>query len=208
MSDRSLMQRFNREMAMTAVPLVAAGGLLAIFTVPNYLRARAWSCEALALQAVADEAAARQDNLREMQVDIGRLRAALDKRGRTLPNAPDQGALLGSIARSADAKRISGSQSRLGKLAPVAVPGLSGGKAMRRSVDVEMTGSFDSLFSAVSLAEGLKSLVTVRSIEMTRNPTVDGGLVDAKLVFDEYFSERAAESKAGGALSGGGRSGG
>lgn len=201
------MQRFNRELAATAVPLVMAVVLLGLFTIPNYLRAREWSREASSLRAVANEAAARQDNLLDIQREIERLRTELAERGRTLPAAPDQGALLGCIARSADAKGITGSQSKSGKLAVVAVPGLVGGKAMRRTVDVEMTGSFDALFAAVGGAEQLPSLVTVRSIDMARNPAAEGGSVQAKLVFDEYFSDRAAEPKGGTAPASGGKVG-
>lgn len=201
------MQRFNRELAATAVPLVMAVVLLGLFTIPNYLRAREWSREASSLRAVANEAAARQDNLLDIQREIERLRTELAERGRTLPAAPDQGALLGCIARSADAKGITGSQSKSGKLAVVAVPGLVGGKAMRRTVDVEMTGSFDALFAAVGGAEQLPSLVTVRSIDMARNPAAEGGSVQAKLVFDEYFSDRAAEPKGGTAPTSGGKVG-
>lgn len=202
------MQRFSRELAVTALPLAIAIVLLGLFTVPNYLRARAWSREANALRAVANESAARQDNLLDMQREIERLRADLKQRGRTLPATPDQGALLASIARSADAKGVTGSQSKSGKLAPVAVSGLGGGKAMRRTVDVEMTGSFDALFAAVSNAERLDALVTVRSIDLSRNPAAEGGLVEAKLVFDEYFNERAAEPRASAARTTAGKAGG
>lgn len=203
-----LMQRFSRELAVTALPLAVAIVLLGLFTVPNYLRARAWSREANALRAVANESAARQDNLLDMQREIERLRADLAQRGRTLPATPDQGALLASIARSADAKGVTGSQSRSGKLAPVMVSGLVGGKAMRRTVDVEMTGNFDALFAAVSNAERLDALVTVRSIDLSRNPAAEGGLVEAKLVFDEYFNERAAEPRASAARANAGKAGG
>ncbi len=202
------MQRFSRELAVTALPLAIAIVLLGLFTVPNYLRARAWSREANALRAVANESAARQDKLLDMQREIERLRADLAQRGRTLPATPDQGALLASIARSADAKGVTGSQSKSGKLAPVAVSGLGGGKAMRRTVDVEMTGSFDALFAAVSNAERLDALVTVRSIDLSRNPAAEGGLVEAKLVFDEYFNERAAEPRASAARTTAGKAGG
>jgi|APCry1669189000_1035189.scaffolds.fasta_scaffold106754_2 Tfp pilus assembly protein PilO len=202
------MQRFNRELAVTALPLVVAMVLLGLFTIPNYLHAREWSREANALRAVANESAARQDNLLDMQREIERLRADLAQRGRTLPATPDQGALLASIARSADAKGVTGSQSKSGKLAAVAVPGLAGGKATRRAVDVEMTGSFDALFAAVSNAERLDALVTVRSIDLTRNPAADGGVVEAKLVFDEYFNERAAEPRAAAARATTGKAGG
>jgi Tfp pilus assembly protein PilO len=202
------MQRFSRELAVTALPLAVAIVLLGLFTVPNYLRARAWSREANALRAVANESAARQDNLLDMQREIERLRADLAQRGRTLPATPDQGALLASIARSADAKGVTGSQSKSGKLASVAVSGLAGGKAMRRTVDVEMTGSFDALFAAVSNAERLDALVTVRSIDLSRNPTAEGGLVEAKMVFDEYFNERAAEPRASAERATAGKAGG
>ena len=122
--------------------------------------------------------------------------------------APAPTPAAGASGTSADAKGVTSSQSKSGKLAIIAVPGLVGGKAMRRAVDVEMTGSFDALFAAVSNAERLDALVTVRSIDLSRNPAAEGGLVEAKLVFDEYFNERAAEPRASAARATAGKAGG
>ena len=75
------------------------------------------------------------------------------------------------------------------------IPGVQGGKAMRRTVDVQMTGTFDSLFGAVRATENLKSLVTVRSIEFACNPNAPqvNSVIDASFAFDEYFTDRAVD---------------
>jgi len=197
MKSTPTLARFNREVMLNGIPLVIAVTLLGMFTIPNYLRAKEWRREASSLRAVANEAAARQDSLLEVQRDVERLRNELSQRGRTLPNSPDQGAVLGSISRAADNKGVLASQSKSSKIAPMNVPGLPGGKAMRRSVDVEMSGTFEALFNAVSTTESLRSLVAVRAIEFSRNPSLDVGTnaLQAKFSFDEYFSERAADAR-------------
>lgn len=182
---------------MTAwIPMAIALSLLGLFIVPNYWNAGHWKQEANSYRAVANESAARQDGLLEMQRDVEQLRIELGNRGRMLPNTPDKGGLLSSLARAADNKGVYTHQSKSGKLASMDIPGVQGAKAMRRSVDVQMTGTFDSLFGAVRATENLKSLVTVRSIEFACNPKApqDISVIDASFTFDEYFSERAIDA--------------
>jgi len=178
------------------IPIAIALGLLGLFIVPNYWNAGLWKQEANSYRAVANESAARQDGLVEIQHDIERLRMELVQRGRVLPNTPDKGGLLTSLARAADNKGVYTHQSKSGKLASMDIPGVQGGKAMRRTVDVQMTGTFDSLFGAVRATENLKSLVTVRSIEFACNPKApqDISVIDASFAFDEYFTDRAVDA--------------
>ena len=175
----------------TAVPLTVAVAVLGLFTVPNYLRAAAWSREARQLRTVALESAARQDNLRDVQRHVEQLRGELARRGRTLPATPDQGALLASLARSGELKGMQSSEARTGKMNVVTVPGLADGKAARRGVDAQVAGSFDAIFSSLAAAESLPVLVAVRSIELGGNAGTDG-LVEGRLTFDEFFAEQAA----------------
>lgn len=78
----------------------------------------------------------------------------------------------------------------------VPVPGVPGGKAARRQVDAQMTGSFDALFGALAGAERLETLVTVRSVEFTRSPTAGADApIEAHFQFDEYFDEGVAVDK-------------
>jgi len=178
------------------IPIAIALGLLGLFIVPNYWNAGLWKQEANSYRAVANESAARQDGLVEIQHDIERLRMELVQRGRVLPNAPDKGGLLTSLARSADNKGVYTHQSKSSKLASMDIPGVQGGKAMRRTVDVQMTGTFDSLFGAVRATENLKSLVTVRSIAFACNPNAPqvNSVIDASFAFDEYFTDRAVDA--------------
>ena len=178
------------------IPIAIALGLLGLFIVPNYWNAGLWKQEANSYRAVANESAARQDGLVEIRHDIERLRMELIQRGRVLPNAPDKGGLLTSLARSADNKGVYTHQSKSSKLASMDIPGVQGGKAMRRTVDVQMTGTFDSLFGAVRATENLKSLVTVRSIAFACNPNAPqvNSVIDASFAFDEYFTDRAVDA--------------
>ena len=174
------------------VPMVIAVSVLSLFTIPNYLRASAWSREARDLRAVALESAARQDNLRDMQRSIERLRGELARRGRVLPTSPDQGALLANLARSGERKGMQTSEAKTGKLGAVTVPGLADGKAARRSVEAQVRGSFDAIFFTVTNAESLPALVSVRGIELGGATGEDGGVVEGRLTFDEFFDEKAA----------------
>ena len=189
-------QRNGVDVLTAWIPLAIALGLLGLFIVPNYSHANDWKKEATSLRAVAYESAARQDSILEMQREVERLRIELTQRGRVLPNTPDKGALLNSLARTADNKGVYKHQSKSGKLTSVDIPGVQGAKAMRRTVDVQMTGTFESLFGTVQASESLPSLVAVRSIEFACNPraTQDISVIDASFSFDEYFSERASDA--------------
>ena len=99
-------QRNGVEVLTAWIPLTIAIALLGLFIVPNYLHAGAWKQEASGYRAVANESAARQDGLIEIQHDVERLRMELNQRGKVLPNTPDKGGLLNSVARAAD--RVSG----------------------------------------------------------------------------------------------------
>jgi Tfp pilus assembly protein PilO len=188
------------EIAAIAVPVSMAVAMLALFTVPNYMRALSWEREASVYRARASEAAARQDGLQALQLEVDRLRRELAQRGRTLPGSPDQGELLAALGQSGERKGITSSESKSGRLAVVNVPGLSGGKASRRPVDAQMSGQFDALFGALSGAEGLPALVAVRTVEFTRSPSVQdpNAPIEAHFTFDEYFTERAAAAPSSG----------
>jgi hypothetical protein len=184
------------EMAATAIPMTIAVALLCLFTVPNYVQAMRFEREADVCRAKVSEAAARQDGLRAMQSDVERLRFELKRRGRSLPASPDQGELLAALGRSGERKGILSNEAKSGRMAAVAVPGVAGGKASRRSVDAQMSGSFDALFGTLAQAEGLHALVAVRSVEFTRSPVAGDAEspIEARFTFDEYFAERAAAS--------------
>ena len=185
---------WRTELAATVLPVGVAVGMLALFTVPNYLRAMNCEREASVYRARASEAAARQDGLQALQSEVDRLRREREERGRTLPGSPDQGALLSALGRSGERKGIVSSESKSGRLSVVSVPGLTGGKASRRSVEAQMRGEFDALFAALAGAEGLPTLVAVRSVEFTGSPGQQdpSAPIEVHFTFDEYFAERAA----------------
>ena len=198
MSQFRFARLLRPEMATTAVSVTLAAAMLALFIVPNYVRAMSYEREASIYRARASEAAARQDGLQALQSEVDWLRRELAQRGRKLPASPDQGELLAALGRSGERKGIAGSESKSGRLAVVNVPGLTGGKASRRSVDAHMSGQFDALFATLAGAEALPALVSVRTVEFTRSPAAQdpGAPIEAHFTFDEYFAERAASAPA------------
>jgi Tfp pilus assembly protein PilO len=190
-------KRPRAELLAVAAPVVAALALLGLFIVPNYMRARQWEREAFTLKAVAHHAIGQQNDLVEMQSRMQSLRAEMARRGRRLPETPDQGLLLDGLTRAAELKGMVSHEARSGQLRRVPVPGLQGGAASRRSVDADMRGSFEALFQSMQAAESLPTLVTVRSVEMVRSPSATSGEgVHASFSFDEYFAESAAADAA------------
>jgi Tfp pilus assembly protein PilO len=194
------MRPFRAEIVGAAIPVGIAIGMLGLFTVPNYFRAVDCQREASVYQAQAFEAVSRREEIQKMQVEVDRLRRELAERGRSLPASPDQGELLTAIGQSGERKGILSSESKSGRLAVISVPGLSGGKASRRPVDVQMSGQFDALFGALAGAESLPALVSVRTVEFTRSPAVQdpNAPIEAHFTFDEYFTERAVAAPAAG----------
>ena len=190
---QDMTRRLRVDLLAVVAPLVAALTLLGLFIVPNYMRARQWEREASTLNAVAHHSIGQQNDLVEMQSRMQSLRAEMSRRGRRLPETPDQGLLLEGLTRAAELKGMVSHEARSGQLRRVPVPGLQGGAAARRSVDADMRGSFEALFQSMQAAESLPTLVTVRSMEMVRSPTATAGEgVHASFSFDEYFAESAA----------------
>ena len=180
-------------MAATAVPMLAAVGMLAMFIVPNYLQATRWSEQARTLRASAEESATRMDAIRSLQSRNERLRAEQAERGHVFPASLGEGQVLRTMASAADDKGIQGSETRVSGLAPVAVPMVPGGKATRRSVEVDMRGGFEAIFKALQRLEELRTAAVCRSLELTGDPAGIGttGPIRGHLVIHEYFGEEA-----------------
>lgn len=177
-----------------ALPLMGAVAALTLFTVPNYLHARQWSSRADSLRTQATQVANRHEDYRQLQQEVDRLDRSLKARNREMPVSLDKGRLLESLASSGSHKGILDSQARAAAPAGVAVPGVPGGKAARRQVDAQMTGSFDALFSALAAAERLGTLVTVRSAEFVRGSANADASLEASFQFDEYFDDGVVQS--------------
>jgi hypothetical protein len=186
------------EAAVMAIPLAGAMVALSMFTVPNYLRARQWTQRADALRAGAVEVATRHEDYRRLQDEVDRLQRELKARNRELPLSIDRGRLLESLSASGSLKGIVTSESRTGAVNGVAVPGVPGGKAARRQVDAQLSGSFEALYAALATAERVETLVTARSVEFSRvaNAGVEAPL-EAHFQFDEYFDEGVSAEKPG-----------
>lgn len=181
------------DLVTAVIPVALAAALLGLFIIPNYVRARQWDREAITLRAVANHSVAQQNDLVEMQQRVQALRADMVRRGRRLPQTPDQGLLLESLTRSAELKGMSAHEARSGAMRRVPVPGLQGAFAARRSVDADLQGSFEAVFQSMQAAEALPTLVTLRNVELVRSPSASASEgVRGTLSFDEYFAPTAA----------------
>lgn len=194
----SVTRRIRSEAAIVALPLAGAVAVLGLFTVPNYLHARQWTQRADSIRTSANQVATRHDDYRQLQSEVDRLQRELKARNRDLPLTLDKGRLLESLSASGSVKGMATSESRAGVVSGVQVPGVPGGKAARRQVDAQMTGTFDALFGALAGAERLETLVTVRTAEFTRAPgAAPDAPIEAHFQFDEYFDEAVAADKGG-----------
>jgi type II secretory pathway pseudopilin PulG len=193
-----LKRRWSLEVAATAVPMLVAVGMLAMFIVPNYLQATRWSEQARTLRASAQESAARMDTIRSLQSRNERLRLEQAERGHSFPASLGEGQVLRTMASAADDKGIQGSETRVSTLVSVAVPLVAGGKATRRSVEVDMRGGFEAIFKAVRRLEELRTAAVCRSVELTGDPAGIGttGPIHGHLVIHEYFGEQAHDGTA------------
>jgi len=180
-------------MAATAIPMLVAVGMLALFIVPNYLQANRWSRQASALRATASESKARWETIGSLQRRVNQLRDEKAERGHAFPASSGQGQVLRTMALAADDKGIQGSETRVSGLVPVAVPMVPGGKATRRSVDVDMRGGFEAIFKAMQRLEELRTAAVCRAVELTGDPSGIGttGPIRGHLVIHEYFGEQA-----------------
>ena len=193
----SALPRLEREtLAWGIVPAMAAAMVTALFAVPNYSRAHSLRDESQRLQAESSERITQRNNLKLLESSVASLREERDRRCRPLGDGAERDRLLAAITRNADGTQVRDQSIRTGTMSPVEIPG-SDLRVMRRSVDVEMTASFDAIFGVIDAAETADQLVTPRSIEITvlSTPTeqaLQGNpAVRATLALDEWFEAPA-----------------
>jgi hypothetical protein len=194
--------RLDRDtLAWGIVPAMSAAMVTALFALPNYARARSLRDESQRLQAESSERISQRNNLALLESNVARLREERDRRCRPLGDGAERDRLLAAITRTADGTQVRDQSIRTGTMQPVEIPG-SDLRVMRRSVDVEMTASFDAIFGVIDAAEGADQLVTPRAIEITvlTTPTeqaLQGNpAVRATLALDEWFEAPAPAAPA------------
>lgn len=196
--------RLDRDTLVWAVaPAAAAAAVVALFAVPNYVRALRMQDEAQRLEAVSSENISQRNNLLSLERQVTALRERA-RRCRHLAEGTERERLLPSITRPTDGTVVREQSIRTGALATV--EGVAfGGPVRRREVTVDMSATFESAFGVLEAAEGIDQIVTPRVIEFTATSTpieqaLEGrAVVRAVLVFDEWFEAERAPDAPGGA---------
>lgn len=200
---QEIRSRIDREAVVwAAVPACIAVAVMALFAVPNYVRALRMQDEAQRLEAVSSENISQRNNLLNLDRSVAVLREQA-RRCRPLAEGIDRDRLLPSITRPTDGTVVREQSIRTG--APAPVEGIAfGGPVLRREVAVDMAASFESAFGVLEAAEGIDQIVTPRVVEFTITGTpieqaLEGtATVRAVLVFDEWFEAKATAGSAGG----------
>ena len=198
--------RLDRDfLAWGIVPAMAAALVTGLFAVPNYVRALSLQDESQRLQAVSAENISQRNNLKYLEANVASLRADRDRRCRPLGDQADRDRLLAAITRPTDGVTVRDQSIRTGTVAAHEIPG-SDLRVQRRTVDVDMTGTFDAVFGVIDAAADVDQLVTPRVVEITvlgdpiQLAQSSTPAVRATLVLDEWFEAPAASpaQKAGG----------
>lgn len=200
---QEIRSRIDRDAVLWAVvPACAAVAVMALFAVPNYVRALRMQDEAQRLEAVTSENISQRNNLLKLDRSVAALREQA-RRCRRLAEGVDRDRLLPSITRPTDGAVVREQSIRTG--APAPVDGVAiGGPVLRREVSVDMAASFESAFGVLEAAEGIDQIVTPRIVEFTvtgtpiEQATEGNATVRAVLVFDEWFEAKAPAAAPGG----------
>ena len=201
--------RLDRDfLAWGVVPAMAAALVTGLFAVPNYLRALSLQDDAQRLQAVSAENISQRNNLQYLEANVAKLRSDRDRRCRPLADQAERDRLLAAITRPTDGTAVHDQSIRTGTVAAHEIPG-SDLRVQRRTVDVDMTGTFDAVFGVIDAAADVDQLVTPRVIEITvlgdpiQLAQSATPAVRATMVLDEWFEAPPAPAavpaeKAGG----------
>lgn len=198
---------FDREFLLWGLaPCGFALLVVGLFAVPNYLRANRLRDDAQSLKAITNERSSAQNNLRTLERMVSALRDERDRRCRPLCEGVEMDRLLSAITRTTDGINVREQSIRTGQIFPV--DGLPEDFSVtRREVTVEMSGTFDAIFSVIHSAETVDQLVTPKAIELVVTATpieqaqTGTAALRARIVFDEWFHLPTSHTPTGAASS-------
>jgi len=183
----------SRDRVLGAIgPTVVALLVLALFVVPNYLRAAEARRESMRVGQLTNDHLMKRSQLVALERDLAQLRAERTMRCRVI-GALSADRLVDAIARPVDGRAVKNQGIRLGMPEKLAKETGRPVDLVRRVVTVEMMGSFDAVFSVLDAAERLEQLVVPIRIEIgaIRASAEEEPSVRATIELHGYF--RAAE---------------
>ncbi len=180
----------SRERLTTTLgPVCLAAIVVGLFVVPNYLRAAEARRESLRVDSATNEQMLKRSQLVALERDLAQRRAEQSVRCRTLIDlASDR--LAEGIGRTIDGRGIRNQGVRLGTPERLPKDAHRPLDLVRRTVTIEMMGSFDAAFSLIDAAESMSQLVVPVRIEIAllRGNPEDEAAIRATIELQGYFS--------------------
>ena len=181
--------RFSRFWSWVIVPSAATLAIVGFVALPNFQKARQMRRDSSTLSKATDAYLVQRDEFDRLRNDIENLREQRDETGHAVRSDLNESQLVSSLTRPIDGKEVVDQSIRIGDREPlVARP--AGLALDHRSVEMQMTGSFDAVFSTVRTAENESGMTRVRSIELRRA----GPQVQATVGIDEFFHSTVTEA--------------
>lgn len=164
------------------VPTAAAATAIGLVAMPNYTNAAGMRADSKVIAKAADNYLVKRDEHERLQSELKSLRAGLAARGHSARGDIAESALVAKLTRPIDGTEVVDQSIRIGDRegTPQQLAGMSFDK---RHIEMQMTGSFEAIFSAIDKAEREPGLARIRNVELRQS----GEYVQATVNIDEYF---------------------
>ncbi|MSQ89958.1 MAG: hypothetical protein EXS01_00990 [Phycisphaerales bacterium] len=164
------------------VPSFVCAAVIGAMAIPNFSAARTMRADSRNLSKATDQYLVQRDDFDRLRADVDHLRTQRDESGHALRSDLNESKLIPSLTRQIDGQEVLDQSIRIGDREALTVRP-AGIAIDRRTIDVQLTGSFEALFSTVKTAESEAGMTRVRSIDIRRS----GAQVQAIVGIDEYF---------------------
>jgi len=175
-------------------PPLLAVIVVGLFVLPNYLRAAEARRESRRVDLTANEQMLKRSQLVAIERDLARLRAEQSVRCRVLvPLGDDR--LGEAIGRTIDGRGVRNQGVRLAAVEHLPRDAHRPLDLTRRTMTVELMGSFEAAFSVLDAAESMSQLVVPSRFEvaLVRGASEDAATIRATIEFHGYFAASEGE---------------
>ena len=172
------------------IPTATAALAIGFIAMPSYTNAAALRADSKLIAKAADNYLVQRDEHERLQTELKSLRESLTARGHSARADVAESALVTKLTRPIDGPEVVDQSIRIGDRegTPQQIAGM---KLDRRQIEMQMTGSFEAIFSAVDKAEREPGLARIRNVELRQS----GDYVQATVNIDEYFRHAQEESR-------------
>lgn len=182
--------------AWGAVPAAIGACLVAFLIVPNYIRARSLAQEAATISSAAENYMVQRGGYDALRREVEVLREERDALPRFARTADDS-RLVSRVSRRIDGRNVIDQAIQMEL--PQVLPPEEGRPLQlgRRTLNVQMQGSFDEVFQILHEIESSADATRVRKVDVS---AIGNGLVDAHIELEEWLRAGAHADSAGGEL--------